>query len=141
MPPPYNRTDLQKLSSARLRDAVILLENRRYSGAFYISGYSVELGLKACIAKQFIVDSIPDKNFVNAIYQHNLENLVGLAGLRQALNERMGQDENFGTNWGIVAQWNESSRYEATDRFTSQVMISSIIHRRSGVFQWIKAHW
>jgi HEPN domain-containing protein len=46
-----NRTDLQNLAEERLGDAEVLLASNRYSGAYYIVGYAVECGLKACIAK------------------------------------------------------------------------------------------
>ena len=46
-----NRTDLQKLSNARIREARILFAAGEYSGAYYLAGYAVECALKACIAK------------------------------------------------------------------------------------------
>jgi hypothetical protein len=48
------------------------------SSAYY-SGYSLELALKACIAK--LVQPTPsDKAFVNAIYVHKLDSLLDLSG-------------------------------------------------------------
>ena len=46
-----NRYDLRKLAKIRLKEAQILLKNGNYDGAYYLSGYVVECGLKACIAK------------------------------------------------------------------------------------------
>lgn len=46
------RSDLQKLARIRLKEAKVLLDNRQYSGAYYLSGYVIECALKACIAKQ-----------------------------------------------------------------------------------------
>jgi hypothetical protein len=36
--------------------------------------------LKACISRQILSDTLPDKNFVTKINQHDLKVLVGLAG-------------------------------------------------------------
>jgi HEPN domain-containing protein len=77
----YKRTDLRAMAQAKLDDAVLLLQNGRFSNAYYLAGYAVELALKACIAAQFVADVIPDKSLVNAIYRHTLKDLVGTAGL------------------------------------------------------------
>lgn len=43
--------ELKKIAAARLRDAEILYQGKRYDGAFYLCGYAVELTLKAKICK------------------------------------------------------------------------------------------
>ncbi len=63
----------------RLLDTVQLFQSSRFSAAYSLSGYAVELGIKACIAKVFQANAIPDKAFVAAIYPHNLDELLGLA--------------------------------------------------------------
>ena len=47
-----NRADFQKLAEIRLEEAATLLNAGKFDGAYYLSGYAVECGLKACIAKQ-----------------------------------------------------------------------------------------
>ena len=47
-----NRQDLQNLALTRLEEVEVLLNNHKYSGAYYLSGYVIECALKACIAKQ-----------------------------------------------------------------------------------------
>lgn len=47
-----NRRDLKNLALTRLKEVEVLLKNRQYSGADYLSGYVIECALKACIAKQ-----------------------------------------------------------------------------------------
>ena len=64
------RHDLQQLARLRLDDALFLQQVGRSSSAYYLAGYAVELALKACIAKLFQPDVIPDRAFVNAIYTH-----------------------------------------------------------------------
>lgn len=80
-----NKDEFIKLSSLRLKEAEILLEQNQYSGAYYLSGYSLECALKASIAgltKQF---DFPDKIFANKVYTHKLEELIGALGLKKIL--------------------------------------------------------
>jgi HEPN domain-containing protein len=55
------RLDLQHLSEAKLADAELLFANGRHSNAYYLAGYAVEIGLKACISRQILADTLPDK--------------------------------------------------------------------------------
>ena len=74
------KSTLEALSKVRLDDAMALFQHGQYSGAYYLSGYAVELAIKACIAKTFQANTIPDKDFVRLSYSHNLKELIGLAG-------------------------------------------------------------
>jgi HEPN domain-containing protein len=76
-----NRTDLQDVAMRRLRAAESLLNDQHWDSAYYLAGYAVECGLKACIAKQFREHDFPDKKTVNESYTHDLTKLVNLAGL------------------------------------------------------------
>jgi hypothetical protein len=135
------RAELQALARAKRDDASLLLESGRYSNAYYLGGYAAELALKAVIARQFSVDTIPDKAFVNAIYVHDLKKLVALAGLTQQMQEREAADVAFAGNWALVAQWTEASRYQATDQYTAQITMAALTDNHSGVFPWIEAYW
>ncbi len=44
-----NLVELRQLAEDRLRDAAALLAAGQFSGAYYLAGYAVECGLKACI--------------------------------------------------------------------------------------------
>ena len=44
-----DRQDFQRLASLRRREAKNLLNSGLYDGAYYLSGYAVECGLKACL--------------------------------------------------------------------------------------------
>ena len=65
------RSELKKLVERRLRDAHVLINGRRYESAYYIAGYAVECAIKACIAKQFKRNTIPDRRLVNETYKHD----------------------------------------------------------------------
>lgn len=137
----YRREDLRALAQAKLDDATLLLRNERWSNAYYLAGYAVELGLKACIAVQFVSDVIPDRQLVNDIYKHDLESLVGTAGLSAQLEENLSRDKDFATNWAIAVQWNEGSRYQSIDETSAQLLVNAIGDPTSGVLQWIKVYW
>lgn len=94
------KNDLQRLSEIRLEDALHLLQANKASSAYYLAGYSVELGLKACISNLFQENVIPDKGLVNAIYTHSLEALMNTSGLLPELNADIKADAMFGANWG-----------------------------------------
>lgn len=137
----YRRADLQVLAEAKLSDAILLIDNGRYANAFYLAGYAVELGLKACIARQFVAETIPDPKLVQRLYTHNLTELIGLAGLAAILKESLADDHLFAANWSSVSEWTEASRYEMIDKYTSALMIDAVRDAQSGVLQWLKQHW
>jgi len=141
MGPGLKRSDLQAYAQAKIDDAALLLANRRYSNAYYLAGYAVELGLKACIAAQITAETLPDKAFVRSILQHNFRNLVGLAGLAGALKDEENQNANFATNWAIANQWEPDARYEAFDPMSAQLLVQAVNDPNSGVLKWIKTHW
>jgi len=133
-----NRDDLRELALIRLEDARVLLENERYEGAYYLCGYVVECGLKACIAKQTEQYDFPDKNTVNHSYTHDLMRLVKVANL--LLDEEMKKDKDFATNWTVVKEWTEESRYEKSGE-NNRDLYNAVIDTKHGVLQWIKRHW
>ncbi|MCR4282820.1 MAG: hypothetical protein NUV72_07315 [Bauldia sp.] len=137
----YGRTDLQKLAEAKLLDAILLAENERSSNAYYLAGYAIELGLKACIARQFRAETIPDPKLVQRLYTHKLTELIGLAGLTAALNEKLAAERIFAANWSTVSEWTESSRYEMIDKYSCGLMIDAVRDEKNGVLQWLKQHW
>ena len=77
------RLEFQQLAETRVADAQLLLNAQRWDAAYYLIGYSVECGLKACIAKAFKQDDIPDKGFVSNIFSHDLAHLLRLAEIQK----------------------------------------------------------
>ena len=75
------RSELRRLAEMRLGDAHSLLNARRYPASYYIVGYAVECGLKACIARRFHANATPERQLVNSAHTHSLENLIGVAEL------------------------------------------------------------
>jgi len=135
------RIDLQKAAEGKLRDAHLLVQNARFSSAYYLAGYTAEMGLKACIARRMVQEVIPDKVFIQRTYTHALKDLVGLAGLNAELEAEKANDVEFGAYWGIAGQWTPNSRYASIDSMSAQLMVQAIGDQKSGVLQWIKKYW
>ena len=62
-----NRKELQDISKIRLKEATALLELGFFDGVFYLAGYFVECGLKACTAKSTKRGKFPDKRKLNPV--------------------------------------------------------------------------
>ena len=135
------KSDLEALSAVRIREATLLFQSKLYSGAYYLAGYAVELAIKACIAKHIRTGVIPDRSFVNRIYRHNLDDLLGLAGLKEALNNDIKTDPQLGGNWGVACDWSEESRYSAWDAVNATALILAIDDPNHGILQWLKKHY
>jgi hypothetical protein len=139
--PVLTKADLEALAKLRLEDSAALLAAGRASSAYYLAGYAVELALKACIARNFVADVIPDKAFVNELHCHAPEKLAQLAGLFPQLKSDMKADAQLQAYWGVVCNWSESSRYAMKDPFEAASLIQAIGDPQHGVFQWVKKHW
>jgi hypothetical protein len=135
------KRDLEALSEARIQEAMLLQKGGRHSGAYYLAGYSVELAIKACIAKHIRSGVLPDRNFINKIYQHKFPELIGLAGLKDELDQTIRTDQRFSGNWGLACNWSEESRYMAWDAINAATMISAIAEPDHGVLQWLRKHF
>jgi HEPN domain-containing protein len=135
------RADCQAISAAKCDDAVLLLANGRYSNAYYLAGYAVEIALKACIARQISAESIPDKNFILDTFKHDFRTLIGVAGLSRVLKEAQEADPDFAANWALVSEWKPDVRYEVVDPVSAQFIAQAITDPNSGVLKWIKAYW
>jgi hypothetical protein len=135
------KKDLETLSEIRLDDAVQLFQMARYSAAYYLSGYAIELGIKACIAGLFQANTIPEKSFVNAVYSHRLDELLGLTGIKREFQDDMRNDPALSAAWGVASKWTETSRYSMWDQFAAASMIDAVGDQQHGVLQWLKKHW
>jgi hypothetical protein len=135
------KKDIEELAQTRLADAIHLFQGARYSAAYYLAGYAVELGIKACIAKFFQANVIPDKAFVTATYSHKLDDLLGLAGIKQEFQDEAKKDSILSAAWGVASKWNETSRYDIWDQFAAASMIQAVEEPNHGVLQWLKKRW
>lgn len=136
-----NRFALQAAAEAKLADATLLHDHRRFSNAYYLAGYAVEIALKACIARQIVAETIPERSFVNEIFRHELKRLVNLAGLAGELRNRELRDAAFAANWATVADWRPDIRYTSVGRSAAEGMLSAVGDAAAGVVPWIRIYW
>lgn len=134
-----NRSELQRLSNARLREAKILSRANEFSGAYYLAGYAVECALKACFAKSVKRHDFPDKKA--KVFTHNLAELVDLAGLKAEFIAARQLRPVLQANWDIVNKWNEESRYSSWSKDSADDLLNAIGRRKDGVLPWIKQRW
>lgn len=103
-------TEVKRIASARLRDAKVLLDAKRYDGAVYLCGYAVELALKARICKTHKWSGYPEtaKEFtgLQSFKVHDLDLLLRLTGKEQSVKA------GFLAEWSAVAAWNPEARYK-----------------------------
>ena len=130
---------LQQLTKLRLKEAKLLLDNRNYSGSYYLAGYTIEYALKACIAKKVRQSEVPSKEFIQGFYIHDLNKLVKLAGLQTLLTTNT--NANFAANWAIVKDWKSEDRYKIFDETQANELYSSITSRSGGILKWIQQYW
>lgn len=135
------RVDLQRLADEKLKDAQTLLQAKSWSNAYYLAGYAVELAIKACIAKAFKADTIPDKAVVDRTYSHEFRKLLGTAGLTPALQQREQASNEFRTAWAVVNEWSPTDRYTENSEQDAKELIEAIGHATHGVLPWIRTHW
>lgn len=135
-----NRKDLQALAESRLRDAQLLFGSRRFDAAYYLAGYVIECGLKACIAKRTKRHDFPDRKIAERAYTHDLTQLLSVAGIADALQQEFHNDRTLDVRWGVVKDWNEKSRYESHGRRKAKDMLEAVAGRQ-GVCECIKRYW
>ena len=119
---------LRELIEQKLSDADILIANRRYASAIYISGYALELALKLKICKIFkFAQGFPENKTEFIFYQNSLKSQPLLAGTITQIKEIKSHDLNkllfysgvevqiklnFLTEWNLVAGWDPEMRYK-----------------------------
>lgn len=130
-----NKVEWQELSKSRLKDAEVLLENKRYAAAYYFAGYGVECALKARIASLMREGDFPPKpNYVRQeLYTHSLPRLLAAAELSNVFEE----NSSSGNQWKAVKDWTEESRYDDHDERTAAEILSSA----KEVVKCIEQYW
>jgi uncharacterized protein (UPF0332 family) len=101
--------ELNRIASARLKDAEILYKGKRYDGAVYLCGYAVELTLKTKICKILKWSGFPSTNSefqgLQSFKTHRLDLLLSLSGQEGKIKTA------FLADWSIVASWDSETRY------------------------------
>jgi HEPN domain-containing protein len=141
-----NRNDLRALADVRIEDAAALLKIERWAAAYYLAGYAIECGLKACVLR-YVGESgviFSDAKYLKelgGVWTHDLEKLLGLADLRPALGQKVKDSEKFNEFWGLVTGWTEVSRYETKTESEARGLFEAITDPAEGVLKWTRIHW
>jgi HEPN domain-containing protein len=139
-----NRVQWQQLADRWLIDAKHLLDDKRWSAAYYLSGYAVECGLKACVLVRIEADPgviFQNKKFSENCWTHSALELVKLASLEVVRAADAINNRDLGRNWLVVKDWSEKARYETTSHHKAKRLYNAIADPTNGVMQWIRARW
>ena len=98
-------TVFEQVARVRLGDAAVLLERKRYAGAIYLAGYSVECLLKWAITRRRECLYLPASFEI-----HDLGALLSEAGLDPLLLEEAELRDVF---WALADNWGPELRYLA----------------------------
>ena len=142
-----DRKSLQKLAKERLKDAKALLGRKRWSGAYYLCGYAIECGLKACLLRHLGESAalFSDRDYVKKdlvqCWTHDLEKLMQLSGLESHFGAACGADPLLDRFWKVTKDWDENSRYEEKTEAEAKALFEAITQQPNGVFEWIQSRW
>ena len=132
------RADFQAMAGARLREAGALLAAGEWSGAYYLAGYALELGLKSLVIKKLMAtDAFPDQKLIQNSYTHSLKVLVGTAGLTADLDAAVPASPALSGGWRAAQEWSEQSRYYEWDEIEAREMMDAV----KEVMAWIRTQW
>ena len=116
--------ELKKNCKCRLKDAEVLLQDRRYDGALYLCGYALELKLKVRICRTLKWPEFPEtkKEFENyqSLKTHSLDVLLSLTGRESKIKTQ------HLTDWSIVANWEPEMRYQPVGKINRNDVIDMI---------------
>src|SRR2546423_1252608 len=104
------RLEWQQLAERWLVEAKLLLDGHRWSAAYYVAGYAVECGLKACVLARVSAEPeviFDDRKFSDKCWTHNVAELLRLANLEGELTTDADVNLAFGKNWVVVKDWKE----------------------------------
>jgi hypothetical protein len=108
--------DIEALAFSRLREAAALFLAKEYDGTAYISGYAVELILKAQICKHLKWTGYPATNKEFERFQsfriHDLETLLSLTEIQEKVRT------DHIEHWSNVRGWAPGDRYRPAGSIT-----------------------
>ena len=149
--------EIKKLAYERLEEASILCDNKKYDGAFYLAGYSIELMLKAKICEHFGVDNLFDfdgntvlpagvKDVRKALKTHDITALFMLSGLKIKLQDAKVSNKVLDRTMTRLFHdsghclWSEQLRYQQNSQEPENVieLIFLLKDKTKGLLQWIE---
>jgi len=99
-----SKRQFQQLAEMHAEDARMLLEAHRHTNAVHLAGIAVECSLKALICDRFLDGVLPDRKIVERAHSHQLDELIGLAGIKAQLQARLVEDVTFEVRGAMVGR-------------------------------------
>ena len=107
-----------------------------------MTGLAIECALKSCLARAVKEHDFPDKQFVNKMYVHKLEDLFELdAALWKAFQTDRKMDGKLEVNWKTVRSWDNERRYDTVEELEARDFYEASTESVSGVMEWIRGNW
>lgn len=126
-----------------MTDAQVLIAGRRWSFAYYVSGYVLECALKSCMLARMIHTGwvFQEKAKIDECLTHDFNRLIQLSGLKEELKVRLDSSPDFARNWGLALDWRVTHRYEEKAEAEARALFDAINDPSEGVLPWIKIYW
>jgi HEPN domain-containing protein len=138
------RAEWKRTANQRVRDAGVLLAGRSWSAAYYLAGYAIECGLKACILRYVKTHTdviFRERKYSERCWTHDIEELVKLGGLKAQRDAAAKANQSLLLNWQIVKDWSEVDRYRHKTKLEAEELYKAVTHAADGVLPWIRNHW
>ncbi len=115
---------LRSIARARLRDAGVLLQARRYDAAAYLCGYVVEIALKARICRTLGWSGFPETpaefKGLGSLRTHDLGVLVRFSGVEERILSE------YLSEWSLALNWDPDRRYKVAGSVTAEMALTSV---------------
>lgn len=124
-------------------DAEALLAAGRWSAVYYLTGYAVECGLKACVLAYVERTGaiFLDRKFAEKCWTHDVESLVKAADLEATRGLDVATNPALRANWARVKDWSETSRYQQKTEAEARLLFEAVAEAANGVLPWIRIRW
>jgi len=148
-----NADVIKQLAFDRLDESVVLCDNGKFDGAFYLAGYSIELMLKAKVCERLGIDNLFDEQCQTygvaevrkALKTHDLAVLLIFSGLHFSFQRAKSEHLHFAEMNCLLfsrsgkSLWSEQTRYLPTGTQNPKDVKTLIkwLQHEEGFLQWI----
>lgn len=141
--------EIRALAKERLEEAIILKDNKKFNGAFYLAGYAIELSLKAKICEKFDIPNLFEEStsipgiseLRKGVKTHDLLTLLVFSGLKNKYDTAKAKEKIlFRLNSLLFTNWNESYRYKPCG-FCKDADVNELItllQQPDNLIEWIE---
>lgn len=130
----------EALARDEMGAAVDMLSVRRWKQAYNSAGIAVECALKCYIMKKEGLNRWPTRHERRELYTHDLENLLGIAGLEDNFNDDLlsANPSDHAQAWVIIKDWDIKMRYHVPNTFPQAVAESAVeAIDKMGLVEWL----